>query len=68
MTEIDSEAAEPLKKSSTFASKHSSSHHSGMESSVFRFKNIKFVAGKGDKQKTLLKNVSGTVKYGRKAF
>jgi ABC-type multidrug transport system ATPase subunit len=37
---------------------------SGMESSIFRFQNVNFVAGKGDAKKHLLKDVSGTVKFG----
>ncbi|CAB9505534.1 Putative white-brown complex homolog protein 30 [Seminavis robusta] len=41
------------------------SNNSGMESSIFKFKNVNFVAGKGDKQKHLLQDVSGTVKFGR---
>jgi hypothetical protein len=39
---------------------------SGMESSVLRFKDVNFVIGKGDKQKNILTDVSGTVKWGRK--
>jgi hypothetical protein len=38
---------------------------SGMESSVLRFKDVNFVVGKGDKQKNILTDVSGTVKWGR---
>jgi hypothetical protein len=38
---------------------------SGMESSVLRFKDVNFVIGKGDKQKNILTDVSGTVKWGR---
>ena len=38
----------------------------GMESSVFRFHNVNFVVGKDDKQKHILQDVSGKVKYGRK--
>lgn len=41
-----------------------SSHTSGMESSVFRFKDINFIVGSGDKQKNILTDVSGTVKWG----
>ena len=43
-----------------------SSHGSGMESSVFRFKDLNFTVGKGDKEKYILRDVSGTVKWGRK--
>ena len=39
---------------------------SGMESSVFRFYNVNFTAGQGDKQRHLLKDVTGKVRYGRK--
>ena len=43
-----------------------SAHSSGMESSVLRFKNVNFIVGKGDKQKNILEDVSGKVKWGRK--
>jgi hypothetical protein len=43
-----------------------SSHSSGMESSILRFKNVNFVVGKGEKEKHILRDVSGTVKWGRK--
>ena len=68
MSEVNNEQGELLKKPRSIASKRSSSQHSGMQSSVFRFKNVNFVAGKGDNKKHLLQNVSGTVKYGRKLF
>ena len=42
------------------------SSHSGMESSVLRFKNVNFIVGKGDTEKHILDDVSGTVKWGRK--
>lgn len=38
---------------------------SGMDSSVLRFKNVNFTIGKGDKEKQILQDVSGTVKFGR---
>jgi ABC-type glutathione transport system ATPase component len=41
-----------------------SAHSSGMESSIFRFKNVNFVVGTKAKQKHILKDVSGTVKWG----
>lgn len=41
-----------------------SSHSSGMESSIFRFKNVNFIVGTKDKQKNILCDVSGTVKWG----
>lgn len=37
---------------------------SGMESSILRFKNVNFVVGKGDAEKNILTDVSGTVKWG----
>lgn len=43
----------------------STSQSSGMESSVFRFRDVNFVVGKGDKQKNLLTGVCGKVKWGR---
>jgi ABC-type multidrug transport system ATPase subunit len=45
-------------------SNHRSTHSQGMESSVLRFKNVNFVVGKKDKQKNILTDVSGTVKWG----
>lgn len=42
-----------------------SSHGSGMDSSVFRFKNVNFVVGKKDAPRNLLTDVSGTIKWGR---
>ena len=41
-----------------------SAHSSGMESSVFRFKNVNFIVGAKDKEKHILRDVSGTVKWG----
>lgn len=41
------------------------SAHSGMESSVFRFKNLNFTVGSAEKQKHLLTDVTETVKWGR---
>ena len=43
----------------------SSAQSSGMESSVFKFRNVNFVVGSGDKQKNILTDVSGKVKWGR---
>lgn len=40
------------------------SSNSGMESSVLRFKGVNFVVGKGEKEKQILTNVSGTVRFG----
>jgi hypothetical protein len=51
-------------KSSGVRRLHSSAS-SGMESSVLRFKDVNFVVGKGDKQRNILTDVSGTVKWGR---
>jgi hypothetical protein len=42
-----------------------SAQSSGMESSVLRFKDVNFVVGKGEKQKNILTDVTGTVKWGR---
>jgi ABC-type transport system involved in cytochrome bd biosynthesis fused ATPase/permease subunit len=41
-----------------------SAHSTGMESSIFRFKNVNFVVGTKDKEKHILKDVTGTVKWG----
>jgi hypothetical protein len=46
--------------------KRFSSHASGMDSSVFRFKNVNFKVGTGDTQKSILQDVSAVVKWGRK--
>jgi hypothetical protein len=43
-----------------------SAQSSGMESSVLRFKDVNFVVGKGEKQRNILTDVTGTVKWGRK--
>lgn len=42
-----------------------SAQSSGMESSVLRFKDVNFIIGKGEKEKNILTDVSGTVKWGR---
>jgi ABC-type glutathione transport system ATPase component len=42
-----------------------SSHAAGMESSIFRFKNVNFVVGTKGKEKYILRDVSGTCKWGR---
>eukprot|EP00525_Craspedostauros_australis_P001096 CAMPEP_0198122952 /NCGR_PEP_ID=MMETSP1442-20131203/36296_1 /TAXON_ID= /ORGANISM="Craspedostauros australis, Strain CCMP3328" /LENGTH=100 /DNA_ID=CAMNT_0043782069 /DNA_START=136 /DNA_END=435 /DNA_ORIENTATION=- len=36
-----------------------------MESSVFKFRDVNFVVGSGNKKKHILENVSGKVKHGR---
>lgn len=41
-----------------------SAQSSGMESSVFRFKDVNFIVGAKDKEKHILRDVSGTVKWG----
>ena len=38
---------------------------SGMENSVLRFKDVNFVVGSGNKQKNILQDVNGKVKWGR---
>lgn len=43
-----------------------SSHSSGMESSILRFKDVNFIVGAGDKAKNILTDVSGSVRWGRK--
>jgi hypothetical protein len=48
------------------SSTHKSSHRSAMDSSVFRFNDINFTVGSGDKRRFLLENVNGKVKWGRK--
>ena len=42
-----------------------SAHSSGMESSIFRFKDVNFIVGSKDKKKNILTDVSGTIKWGR---
>lgn len=42
-----------------------SAHSSGMESSVLKFQNINFTVGKGDKEKSILQDISAVVKWGR---
>lgn len=41
-----------------------SAQSSGMESSIFRFKDVNFIVGSNDKKKNILTDVSGTVKWG----
>ena len=41
-----------------------SSHESGMDSSIFRFKNVNYVVKSKNGEKVILDNVSGTVKWG----
>lgn len=41
-----------------------SSHESGMNSSIFRFKNINYIVKSKVGEKVILDNVSGTVKWG----
>jgi hypothetical protein len=50
------------------SSTHLSTHRSGMDSSVFRFHDINFTVGNGDKRRFLLENVNGKVKWGRKLW
>lgn len=73
MTDANRKQQDPVaEEDGTGASHHSggvrrlhSSHSSGMESSVLKFKNVNFIVGKGDKQKNILRDVNGTVKWGR---
>ena len=41
-----------------------SARRSGMESSVLRFKEVNFVAGKGKTEKSILTDVNGKVSWG----
>ena len=45
-----------------------SAHSSGMDSSVFRFKNVNFTVGKGENEKYILQDISAKIKWGRKFF
>jgi hypothetical protein len=49
-----------------YAKRYNSQQSSGMETSVFRFQNVNFIVGQGDKRRYLLKDVSGIVRFGRK--
>ena len=42
-----------------------STHSGAMASSILRFKDVNFIVGKGDKEKYILQDVSGKVKFGR---
>ena len=55
MAESKATAASPVLRSS---------HESGMNSSIFRFKNINYVVKSKGEDKVILDNVSGTVKWG----
>lgn len=59
------EEAQNLMDSSSSRKRYKSSRSSGMESSVFRFQNVNFTVGEGDKKRFLLKDVSGKVRFGR---
>jgi hypothetical protein len=59
-------AAPPSIATSQSSKRLHSTHGSGMESSVLRFKNMNFVVGNKDKAKNILSDVSGAVKWGRK--
>jgi hypothetical protein len=39
---------------------------SSLEEAVLKFENIKFVAGKGKREKTILQDVTATLTHGRK--
>ena len=56
------------KRRSSSYQRLSTSQSSGMDSSVFRFRDVNFVVGKGDKQKNILTGVCGKVKWGREYF
>lgn len=59
------DAAPAATSDSGHGTKRLNSAHSGMESSVFRFKDVNFTVGKAEKQKYLLTDVNETVKWGR---
>lgn len=42
-----------------------SAHGKGMDSSVFRFSDLSFTVGSGDKEKKILSDISHAVKWGR---
>jgi hypothetical protein len=56
------------RSSSSVIKRLHSSHDSGMDSSVLRFKNVNFTVGKGEKERHILTDVSGKVKWGRKCL
>jgi ABC-type glutathione transport system ATPase component len=62
MVEITEETAQS--KIPTTSHVLRSSHESGMNSSIFRFKNINYVVKSKGEDKAILDNVSGTVKWG----
>jgi ABC-type glutathione transport system ATPase component len=64
IAQTDEEEGTHVTNSTTKRSRHGSSHRSAMNSSVFRFNNINFIVGKGDKQTNILTDVSGIVKWG----
>ena len=49
---------------SMHSSMGNSSRRAGMESSVLKWKDVNFVAGKGKTEKHILRDVSGKVKWG----
>jgi hypothetical protein len=54
------------KAPTTTSKRLQSSHSSGMESSILRFKDVNFIVGAGDKTKNILTDVSGTVRWHRR--
>ena len=64
-SKVEEVEAQVATSSHSSGPKRINSSHSGMESSVFRFKEVNFTVGKDDKKKYLLTDVSETVKWGR---
>lgn len=63
----ESGSGAPLPIEPTSRSIHRTTRSSqGMESSILRFKNVNFIVGKKGKEKNILTDVSGKVKWGRK--
>ncbi|CAB9519407.1 Putative white-brown complex homolog protein 30 [Seminavis robusta] len=70
MSSKRSETAALVKKQRSNAGSNASKGYSrrtassGMEQSVFRFKDVNFVVGSGKKQRNLLSDITGKVRYG----
>ena len=50
---------------SAHRSMNNASSHAGMESSVLKFTNVNFIVGKKGKESYILRDVTGSVKWGR---
>jgi ATP-binding cassette, subfamily G (WHITE), member 2, SNQ2 len=64
MTGTTNDESEHDSKNTTVGSTVRTSHGTGMNSSIFRFKDINFVVPVKGGDKVILQNVSGTVKWG----